>query len=57
VAAGGNSATDVSQLFFPPAVSLTALTIATVLAVFKPGGRIQKAKLRPRNRPARSTVT
>jgi hypothetical protein len=47
VAAGGDSATDVSQLFFPPAVSLTALTIATILAVFKPGGRIQKNKLRP----------
>jgi hypothetical protein len=31
----------VSQLFFPPAVSLTALTLATVLAVVKPWGRIR----------------
>ncbi|MDV3222352.1 hypothetical protein [Intrasporangium sp.] len=29
----------VSTLFFPPAVSLTTLTLATVLAVFKPWGR------------------
>lgn len=29
----------VSMLFFPPAVSLTALAVATVLAVFKPWGR------------------
>jgi hypothetical protein len=32
----------VSQLFFPPAVSLTTLTLATVLAVFKPWGRIRR---------------
>jgi hypothetical protein len=31
----------VSSLFFPPAVSLTTLTLATVLAVFKPWGRIR----------------
>ncbi len=30
----------VSSLFFPPAVSLSTLTLATVLAVFKPWGRI-----------------
>jgi len=30
----------VSTLFFPPAVSLTALALATVLGVFKPWGRI-----------------
>lgn len=34
----------VSQLFFPPAVSLSALTLATVLAVIKPWGRIRGAK-------------
>lgn len=34
----------VSQLFFPPAVSLTALTLATVLAVFKPWGRIRSRR-------------
>ena len=32
---------SVSSLFFPPAVSLTTLTLATVLAVFKPWGRIR----------------
>ncbi|MGH3660404.1 MAG: hypothetical protein ACRDTQ_00900 [Micromonosporaceae bacterium] len=32
---------EVSSLFFPPAVSLTTLTLATVLAVFKPWGRIR----------------
>lgn len=34
----------VSTLFFPPAVSLTALTLATVLAVFKPWGRIRPGR-------------
>jgi hypothetical protein len=34
----------VSDLFFPPAVSLTALTFATVLAVFKPWGRIRRRR-------------
>jgi hypothetical protein len=42
VAAGGGSDLDVSTLFFPPAVSLASLTIATVLAVFKPWGRIRR---------------
>jgi hypothetical protein len=42
LAAGGQSPIDVSQLFFPPAVSLTTLTMATILAVFKPWGRIRK---------------
>jgi hypothetical protein len=37
----------ISNLFFPPAVSLTALTFATVLAVAKPWGRLTR-------RPARS---
>ena len=39
--AGTTSGEDVSMLFFPPAVSLTLLTFATVLAVFKPWGRIR----------------
>ncbi|MBO0814449.1 MAG: hypothetical protein J2P30_04755 [Actinobacteria bacterium] len=34
----------VSTLFFPPAVSLTTLTLATVLAVFKPWGRIRSRR-------------
>jgi hypothetical protein len=37
---GSPDSAAVSQLFFPPAVSLTTLTLATVLAVFKPWGRI-----------------
>jgi hypothetical protein len=37
---------SVSTLFFPPAVSLTALSLAVVLAVFKPWGRI-RATTRP----------
>lgn len=38
---GGGDPATVSTLFFPPAVSLTALSLATVLAVFKPWGRIR----------------
>jgi hypothetical protein len=41
LSAGLPSDLDVSFLFFPPAVSLTMLTIATVLSVFKPWGRIR----------------
>ena len=36
---GSPDPATVSMLFFPPAVSLTALAVATVLAVFKPWGR------------------
>lgn len=39
---GEPDASAVSTLFFPPAVSLTALTFATVLAVAKPWGRIRQ---------------
>jgi hypothetical protein len=43
VSAGGHpDDAVVSQLFFPPAVSLTALSLATVLAVIKPWGRIRR---------------
>jgi len=38
----------VARLFFPPAVSLTALTLATVLAVFKPWGRIGSPRVTDR---------
>lgn len=34
----------VTDMFYPPAVSLTALTLATVLAVFKPWGRIGQVR-------------
>lgn len=36
----------VSTLFFPPAVSLSTLTIATVLAVYKPWGRIRSNRFK-----------
>jgi hypothetical protein len=38
IAAGAASDFDAALLFFPPAVSLVALTVATALAVFKPWG-------------------
>lgn len=41
LASGGDSPLDVSNLFFPPTVSLTTLTFATVLAVFKPWGPVR----------------
>lgn len=44
LAQGGVSSLDVSSLFFPPAVSLTALTVATILSVFKPWGRIRPTR-------------
>ena len=37
---------DTSTLVFPPSVSLTALTVAVVLSVFKPWGRIRKGSPR-----------
>jgi hypothetical protein len=46
LAAGAEPQLDVSTLFFPPAVSLTALTVASVLAVAKPWGRIRTAEAR-----------
>jgi hypothetical protein len=42
LAVGTEVPSEVSSLFFPPAVSLTALTIATVLSVVKPWGRIRR---------------
>ena len=44
VAAGNVSSFDPSALVFPPTVSLTALSLATVLAVYKPWGRIRRAR-------------
>jgi hypothetical protein len=46
LAAGVSDSIDVSFLFFPPAVSLTTLALATVIAVFKPWGRIGRQRLR-----------
>ena len=48
LAAGGDpDDTVVSQLFYPPAVSLTALSLATVLAVMKPWGRTRRRGVAP----------
>jgi len=44
--AGGDPAVDVSQLVMPPIVSLVALTVATVLSVFKPWGRLRPTEPR-----------
>lgn len=35
------------DLFFPPAVSLVSLSLATALAVMKPWGRLRRASARP----------
>jgi hypothetical protein len=42
LSAGAASDIDVSFLFYPPTVSLTALVLATTLAVFKPWGRVRR---------------
>lgn len=42
--AGAAEPAAITNLFFPPAVSLTTLTIATVLAVAKPWGRIRRTR-------------
>jgi hypothetical protein len=35
---------DLQNIIYPPIVSPTALTIAMILAVFKPWGRIRRTK-------------
>ena len=40
--AGTAAERDLSDLFFPPIVSLSALTFATILSVAKPWGRLRK---------------
>jgi hypothetical protein len=42
VAAGTPATIDVNALIMPPIVSLTALTAATVLSIYKPWGRIRR---------------
>jgi hypothetical protein len=44
LADGSAPGRDVSDLFFPPAVSLTALTFATILSVAKPWGRVRRER-------------
>jgi uncharacterized membrane protein len=40
-----------SNMLFPPIVSPTALTVAFLLAIFKPWGRIRRSRVRERDRP------
>jgi hypothetical protein len=42
IAAGGSVEVAVGEMIFPPIVSPALLLVATVLAVFKPWGRIRK---------------
>ena len=42
LAAGTATDRDMSDLFFPPIVSLSALTFATILSVAKPWGRLRE---------------
>ncbi|MFC7625384.1 hypothetical protein [Microlunatus sp. GCM10028923] len=44
LAADPTATADLSNIIYPPIVSPTALTIAMVLAVFKPWGRIRKRR-------------
>jgi hypothetical protein len=44
LASGESLTASVGQLGFPPVVSTTALVIATVLAVYKPWGRIRRSR-------------
>lgn len=39
----GRAVGDMGDLFFPPLVSLVTLTVATVLAVYKPWGRVRRS--------------
>ena len=41
---GSPSSGRVRTLFFPPAVSLSALAFATILAVYKPWGRLRRER-------------
>lgn len=54
VSAGSTAGFDTSSLIMPPIVSLTLLSLATVLSVYKPWGRTRPHRARPR--PA-ETVT
>lgn len=54
LAAGSPPSGDVSDLIFPPIVSLTALSVATVLSVYKPWGRTGQGR---RSAPSRSLTS
>jgi hypothetical protein len=54
LSAGLAGTADTASLVFPPTVSLTALSLATVLSVYKPWGRLRgrrAARSRPAARP------
>jgi hypothetical protein len=55
--AGQVPSADLSFLVYPPAVSLTALAIATLLAVYKPWGRVRRRSRRPSRRAAEARPT
>lgn len=42
IAATGATTTELTALFFPPAVSLSLLSVAVALSVFKPWGRVRR---------------
>jgi hypothetical protein len=48
-AAGEAASLAVGDLIFPPIVSTSALLVATVLAVFKPWGRVRKRRMPERD--------
>jgi hypothetical protein len=54
--AGRLPATDISFLVYPPAVSLTLLAVATVLSVYKPGGRVRRRSQGPPRGAGRSAA-
>jgi hypothetical protein len=47
--AGEAASLAVGDLIFPPIVSTSALLVATVLAVFKPWGRVRKRRMPERD--------
>lgn len=51
LSAGTPADGSMSTLFFPPAVSLTVLTLATVLAVYKPWGRTARRRFSDPRKP------
>jgi hypothetical protein len=44
LAAGGSAGVDLSNMVFPPIVSGVSLVVATVLAVYKPWGRVRPTR-------------
>ena len=54
--ADGPAAADVGNLVFPPIVSGTSLVIATILAVYKPGGRVRTGPVRQDGGRGRATA-